>query len=225
VNFRDLHTFARPELLQQALTHPTYANQHPGVPTNQRMEFLGDAVLQLIVSEMLLERYGEWDEGRLTKARSRLVDRDHCAALADALGLGAALRTERGLVLAPESKAYADAFEAYVAAVHLDGGLDRARATLGVVLRDAVEQVSAGPLVDAKSRLQEWCQARRLARPVYHMTRDGRAHESRFSVEVEVGGRRFGPTIAPKIKTAEGAAAAVALAALESEGGFGPGAP
>src|SRR5205085_1060823 len=103
--------------------------------------------------------------------------------------------------------AYADVFEAFVAALYLDAGPDGMRAALLPVLRDAVERLSQTTLLDAKSRLQEWCQARQLALPVYKPTREGPAHASRFAVEVEVAGRSFGPTIAPKIKTAEVAAA------------------
>ncbi len=224
MTFVALHTFAEPALLEQALTHPSYANEHPGVPTYQRLEFLGDAILQLIVSEILLHRFPNWDEGALSKARSHLVDRRQCAALAGRLGLGAALRTERGLQgsVAPGSKVLADVFEAYVAAIYLDAGLDKARATLGPLLAAQVDTLAPDSLKDAKSELQEYCQARRLALPLYaEAGHTGPDHARLFAVHVVVEGRTFGPATGSKKQLAEAAAARLALEELREGGAEG----
>lgn len=219
--YTDLHTFADPALLEQALTHPSYANEHPGTPTYQRLEFLGDAVLQLVASELLLARHPDWDEGRLSKARAQLVDRRQCAVLANALGLGEALRTERGLAggVSSGSKVLADAFEALVAAVYADAGLARAREVVAPLLAPALDALTPDSLKDAKSALQELCQARRLPLPDYRdLGHTGPDHAREYAVEVVVEGRAYGPGVGRAKRHAQDAAARIALASLESEG-------
>lgn len=216
--YTELHTFRDPALLARALTHPSYANEHPGEVSNQRLEFLGDAVLQLIVSELLLARFPEWDEGRLTKARARLVDRRQCAVLAVELGLHRNLRTDSrlGLGVEPGSKVLADAFEALVAAIYVDGGLECARRAIEPLVTKKVDGLDADMLRDAKSELQERCQARQLPAPVYvEVTRSGPAHALVFGVTVSVGGEVYGPSTGTSKKAAQLGAAALALAALE----------
>lgn len=218
--FQDLHAFRDPALLEQALTHPSFANEHPGTPTYQRLEFLGDAVLQLVASELLLARFPTWDEGDLSKARARLVDRTHCAQLANDLGIPAALRTERGLAsgVAPGSKVLADAFEALVAAIYVDGGLERARGAITPLLTPKADGLDADRLKDAKSELQERCQARRLPLPIYQDTgHTGPDHARMYQVTVIVAGVSYGPGSGRKKQAAEADAARIALLALAVE--------
>lgn len=215
--FAHLHTFRAPALLEQALTHPSYANEHPGAPTNQRLEFLGDAVLQLVVSELLLERFPSWDEGRLTKARARLVDRRQCAVLAAELELHRHLRTDGrlGVAMEPGRKVLADAFEALVAAIYVDGGLESVRSAITPLLTPKVDLLDADMLKDAKSELQEHCQANQLPAPVYQeVARSGPAHALVFGVTVSVGTAVYGPCAGTSKKTAQLAAAALAMAAM-----------
>ena len=208
MSFASLHTFANPSLLTQAMTHPSYANEHPGVPTNQRMELLGDAVLQLIVSEVLLARYPDWAEGQISKARALVVDRRSCAAMAERLGMRGAVRTERGLVVAARSKVLADVFEAWVAAVYLDAGLEVCRAVLVPLLPT---DVAPEAIVDSKSKLQELCQGRGLALPTYVGTASGPAHDLRHEFYVTVAGVTYGPGVGTRKRTAEFEAARLAL--------------
>lgn len=222
MHYRDLHTFAVPHLLRLALTHPSYANEHPGEESNQRLEFLGDSVLQLVVSELLLARFPEWDEGRLTKARARLVDRRQCAMLAVALELHRDLRTDSalGAGVDPQSKVLADVFEAIVAAIYLDAGLPGAREALTRLLTPLLGDLALAPLTDVKSRLLEWCQARKLPPPAYEeLARRGPAHALVFGVTVSVGGTVYGPSVGSSKKTAQLGAAALALASLEGDAG------
>lgn len=206
-----LHPFADPALLTQAMTHPSYTTEHPGVPTNQRMELLGDAVLQLIVSELLLERYPDWTEGQISKARAALVDRKSCAAIAEDLGMRAALRTERGLVIVARSKVMADAFEAWVAAIYQDAGLEACRAVLLPLLPN---DVAADDLRDPKSALQELCQAQSRPLPTYADSFTGPDHDRRYAVHVTVDGVTYGPGIGTRKRTAEVEAARMALRGL-----------
>lgn len=218
MTYRELHTFADPALLEQALTHPSYANEYPGTPTYQRLEFLGDAVLQLLASELVLGRFPDWDEGRLTKARQHLVDRRQCTALAVHLGLNAALRTERGLVgtMAPKSKALADVFEAYIGAIYVDGGLDAARGVVEPLLGPLVDGLEPEALRDAKSALQEYCQALRLPLPAYvHDGHTGPDHARVHRVRVQVADVVYGPGLGTKRQLAEAEAARIALEALQ----------
>ncbi len=217
MTWREAHTFSDSTLVEQAFTHPSFVNECPGVATNQRLEFLGDAVLQLVVSELLLARFPDWDEGQLTKARSRLVDRRQCGLIAQAFGMADSLRTERGLSggFAPGSKVHSDVFEAWVAAVYVDAGLDGARAVLTPIFAPLLAGLAAAPLKDVKSLLQEWCQARRLPLPVYVEGEiDGPPHARRFRVSVFVGEDAYGPGVGSTKKAAEVAAAEAALAAL-----------
>jgi ribonuclease-3 len=219
-SFRELHAFEDPALLDQAMTHPSYANEHPGTPTYQRLEFLGDAVLQLVASQLLLTRFPDLDEGGLSKARARLVDRTHCAELAGDLGIPAALRTERGLAggVAPGSKVLADAFEALVAAIYVDGGLEAARAAISPLLAKKADALDVDMLKDAKSELQEQCQARKLPLPLYEdHGHSGPDHARVYHVTVTVAGVVYGPGSGRKKQVAEAAAARIALAATAVE--------
>lgn len=178
--------------LREALTHPSYTNEQrrSGVSDNQRLEFLGDAVLSLCVSEMLMAVFADVDEGQLTVMRAALVNAEALASGARTLGLGDALQLGRGADAAGErnrSNVLADAMEAVIGAVYLDLGLDQARVVSRTLLGERVAQLVAdgGMERDPKSRLQELLQSRGLEAPTYHVVEvEGPPHARRFTVRV-----------------------------------------
>ena len=204
------HGFARPELLVRALTHRSLANelaasgQAPAsgdVPAtsagdNERLEFLGDAVLGLVVGEALFVSHPEWHEGELTRVRAQLVSRQHMAEVAAAIGLGVHLRVSRGEDrggLRRRSTVLSNTMEAVMAALFLDGGLEPVRAfTRRWVMGEAAEQLaeelrSGAALGNYKSALQEQLQAARTGSPVYRLkSESGPGHRKRFLVEVRL---------------------------------------
>lgn len=219
-HYSELHAFATPALLEQALTHPSYTYEHPGVPDNQRFEFLGDAVLQLLVSELLSERYPAWDEGALSKARSHVVDTRNLARLSESLGLPAALRGGRGIAneIARGGKILADVFEAFVAAVYFDAGLSRTREVVTPLLAPSMDALNDAPLLDPKSALQQHLEGKGLERPRYVLIgQTGPSHAPCFTVEVYSQERLLGVGTGPRKQRAEAEAAREALAALEAE--------
>jgi ribonuclease-3 len=178
--------FAQPDLLRRALTHRSFGSDH-----NERLEFLGDAVLSTAVSALLYERHGESDEGDLTRVRAHLVREDSLFRVALLLGLPEALRLSEGELRgggAQRPSILADALEAVIGAVFLDGGFEAAhtlvRSLFGEVIQ-ATEVESWGK--DAKTELQEWLQARRVPVPAYRITATrGQAHAQTFEVECAV---------------------------------------
>jgi len=180
------HAFRRPELLQQALTHRSYGATH-----NERLEFVGDAVLNCVVGTVLFERFPALNEGDLSRVRAALVNQDTLARVARRLGLGAAIRLGDGEQRsggADRASILADALEAVFGAVFVDGGFDPARRVIvgcyGAILADADPAVLGK---DPKTRLQEWLQARRLPVPDYVVTgTTGEAHAQTFEVECRI---------------------------------------
>jgi ribonuclease III len=197
------HGFADPELLVRALTHRSLVNQlaHAGraeeagkQEDNERLEFLGDAVLNLVVAEALCESHPEWREGELTRVRARLVSRQHMARVAEAIGLGEYLRLSRGEEqggLRGKSTVLSNAMEAVMGALFLDGGLETVRRfARNQVLGEAAAQlarelVSGEALGNYKSALQERLQTRREGTPIYRVKDEsGPPHRRRFLIEV-----------------------------------------
>ncbi|MBW2458867.1 MAG: ribonuclease III [Deltaproteobacteria bacterium] len=180
--------------LSEALTHPSFTNERRlrGEVDNQRLEFLGDAVLGLCVSELLMEAFGDVDEGDLTVMRAALVNAEALAAGARALDLAAALRLGRGADVAGErhrTNVLADALEAVIAAVYLGGGLEAAREVSRLVIGDRLDELleNGGIERDAKSRLQELAQAQGLGTPGYQIVAvEGPPHAHTFTAEVSV---------------------------------------
>jgi len=180
------HRFARFDLLQRALTHRSFGADH-----NERLEFLGDAVLSLAVSSLLYERYAGSDEGDLTRLRAHLVREDSLHREALKLGLPEVLRMSDGEARgggAQRPSILADAFEAVLGAAYVDAGYE---AALGVVRRLLGETIvnasGAAWAKDAKTALQEWLQARRMAVPTYRIVATrGQAHAQEFEVECAV---------------------------------------
>lgn len=205
-------------LLQQALTHPSFANENPGTPSNQRLEFLGDAVVGLVVTELLYEARADWPEGELSRARSSLVNTQVFERIGVELGLDRALRASKGL--ARKGKLVADAFEALVGAVWLEGGLPAAHAFLDPLIRPRIAGLAPEKApIDACSRLQELLQARHAGLPDYHEREvpDSPDHDRKWEASVTVDGKTYGPAVASRKKQAKAAAAALALAALAPE--------
>ncbi len=180
------HRFAQPRLLTCALTHRSFGADH-----NERLEFLGDAVLSLAVSSLLYERFSGSDEGDLTRVRAHLVREDSLHRVALELGLPEVVRlsegeTRGGGALRPSI--LADAVEALIGAVFVDGGCDRAQETVRLLFGEVIAATEVDAWTkDAKTELQEWLQARRLPVPAYRIvgTR-GEKHAQTFEVECAV---------------------------------------
>ncbi len=180
------HRFADAGLLTQALTHRSFGTDH-----NERLEFLGDAVLSLAVSSLLFEHFAGSDEGDLTRVRAHLVREDSLHRMAVQLDLPEVLRLSEGEARgggAQRPSILADALEALIGATFLDGGFDAARGLVQRLFGEVIATTDMGSWSkDAKTELQEWLQARRLAVPVYSIraTR-GQAHAQTFEVECSV---------------------------------------
>ena len=176
-----------PALLEAALTH-----RSAGGPNNERLEFLGDAVLNCVVGAALYERFPALPEGDLSRVRAGLVNGDTLARVARQLGLGPSILLGEGEVKnggAERSSILADALEALFGAVYLDGGFDAARKVIVTCYASVLQDVDPGALgKDPKTSLQEWLQARRWPVPEYVVTvTSGEPHEQRFTVEFDAG--------------------------------------
>lgn len=206
------HRFERRDLLVEALTHASAAGRFEA--DNQRLEFLGDRVLGLVVAEALIERFPAETEGRLAPRLNALVRRETCAEVAAALGLGEHLRMARSEAMTGGRKKtalLADATEAVIAAVYLDGGLPAAKAAILRLWADRFDTQAEAP-IDAKTALQEWAQGKGLPLPVYALIdRKGPDHAPHFIIEarLEDGRARRGEGAAKR--GAEQAAAAALL--------------
>lgn len=216
------HAFRQPELFLQALTHRSHGATH-----NERLEFIGDAVLNCVVAAVLFERFPAIPEGDLSRVRANLVNRDTLALLARRLDLGAEIRLGEGELRSGGDRRpslLADTLEALFGAVFVDAGYDAARGVIERVY--AVEFASLDPATlgkDPKTRLQEWLQARRLAVPEYTVTLvAGEAHAQTFTVECRIPALVIAATgSGPSRRMAEQIAAAEAYAVASAS----PGAP
>lgn len=197
----------------QALTHPSFAHEVPGTSDNQRLEFLGDAVLGLCVSDELISRYPDAQEGQLTRTRAQVVSTEALSEFARDKRIAEAMRFGRGAEqgnLHGSAKVLADAVEALIAACYLDQGMEAARRICEEVLQAGLR--AAGGSRDAKSELQERVQALRLAPPTYRVVeRLGPAHETEFVVEVVARGVVLASGRGRSRRAAEAAAARAAL--------------
>jgi len=211
------HTPRAPELFAAALTHRSAAG-----PNSERLEFLGDAVLNLIAAEHLYQRFPGADEGTLSRLRARVVSGEPLARVALAIGVGDALRLGPGELKTGgfrRESILADALEALCGALYLDGGLELARRVMLGLLKDQLDALEPhAELKDPKTRLQEWLQARGLELPRYSIDGvEGESHAQHFRVTCEV------PALAARAqgegssrRRAEQAAAERLLAGLES---------
>jgi len=180
------HTFAQPQLLQRAVTHRSSGTDH-----NERLEFLGDAVLSLAISGLLFERFGGSDEGDLTRVRAHLVREDSLHRVALLIGLPEVLRLSEGEARgggAQRPSILADALEAIIGATFLDGGFEAANRLVKGLFGEVIATTELdGWAKDAKTELQEWLQARRLPVPGYRIVNTrGQAHAQTFEVACAV---------------------------------------
>jgi ribonuclease-3 len=215
------YQFKDRRLLVEALTHSSYARESPGrIRDNERLEFLGDAVLNLAVSVRLADTFPEYSEGGLSRARARLVEAEHLARVAVSLGLGKSLRLghgERKTGGEKKTTLLADAIEAIVAAVYRDGGLERAQAFVDrfIIPQDLMARAEELLSVDYKSALQEYLQARGLPLPRYRIVAEqGPEHQKLFTVELTAGGEPTAQGRAGTRKAAEQQAARKVLEVL-----------
>lgn len=183
------HRFAKPELLDQALTHASA--RATGRGNNERMEFLGDRVLGLVIAEMLFEQFPDEPEGNLARRFNAMVRLDTCADVARDIGLSEAIRTappEDHAKLKENRTVLGDACEALIAALYLDGGLAAAGGFIRAHWQSRLGEVQAVER-DAKTALQEWALARALPVPDYvELSREGPDHDPHFVMEVRVKG-------------------------------------
>ncbi len=218
------HRFRDLKLLDQALRHSSYAHERPeSGPSNEQLEFLGDAVLALAISDLLLVSFPQSSEGELSRSRAALVNARQLAALARQLDLGPHLLLGRG----EESQAgrekpslLADALEAVLAACFLDGGLKAAQKVTRSWFGPLLETNARLSWQDFKTALQEFTQARYKLSPSYHLLEEsGPSHHRRFRVEVRLGLEPLAQGEGPSKKQAAQMAARLALERLEEEEG------
>jgi ribonuclease-3 len=222
------HTFADPNLLDRALTHRSVSPE-PGAAAasgdNEQLEFLGDAILGMLVSEELLRAFPKWSEGQLSKSRARLVNESSLASVARQIGLGRYLRLGRG-----EEKTggrekpalLADALEAVVAAIYLDGGLAAAREFVDrALVAGALEAEAVSPgRSDHKSALQELLQAGGLGQAEYRVVEEsGPDHRKMFLIEVRASGASATGTGRTKKEAEQDAARSVLEQLVPQSGG------
>ncbi|MEJ1993235.1 MAG: ribonuclease III [Maritimibacter sp.] len=210
------HSFSQPELLVRALTHGSISSETR--PDNQRLEFLGDRVLGLVMAEALLAADTKASEGQLAPRFNALVRKEACADVAREVDLGAVLKLGRSEMMSGGRRKQAllgDAMEAVIAAVYLDGGFEAAREMILQLWGKRIDTVEADAR-DAKTSLQEWAQARKQTPPKYVETgRTGPDHAPVFTISVRLDNGEEASATAPSKRAAEQAAAKALLSRLE----------
>ena len=206
------HAFGDSELALLALTHPSHAHERGEGRGNERLEFLGDAVLDVVVAEALFAAHPDWDEGQLTRKRAAMVSREALAERAREIGLPELIRlgrTELASGGADKESIQANAYEAAIGALYLDGGLEAVRRAVA----DWISADAEAAVRDPKTAFQEWAHAELRATPTYHTVHDSAvdADEERFRVEVRVSGETYGAGVGRSKRRAERAAARSAL--------------
>jgi ribonuclease-3 len=222
------YVFRDRALAETALTHTSWRNEAsaPGRTDNERLEFLGDAVLALVVSDLLMRRLPDSDEGDLTRARAARVSEGGLARAAGTLDLGRFLFVGRGEERTGgrgRPSILADALEALMGAVYLDGGLEAVAAAVARLFQSELGDVDSHARLDYKSRLQERAQALWQVAPVYQVVAEsGPDHDKRFEVALSFAGRQWARASGRSKKEAEQSAAALALETIEREPRPGP---
>jgi len=213
------YRFQDEDLLKSALTHASGANHR--LASNERLEFLGDAVLGLIVCEWLYRHYPGFLEGELTRIKSSVVSRKTCAKLSERLGFGSLLTLGKGMTGYGPTPAsvLSDVFESVLGAIYLDGGLEAARRFLEPIITSEIELTIRGQLgSNPKSQFQQFAQQRFGATPTYELLDEqGPDHSKCFKVAAQVAGRTFPPAWGRTKKEAEQRAARNALGAIEGD--------
>ncbi|MBX3435199.1 MAG: ribonuclease III [Pirellulales bacterium] len=213
------YAFRDPQLLEAALTHASGVAHR--LSSNERMEFLGDAILGKVVCERLFHRYPEYSEGELTKIKSVVVSRDTCARMSDALGLSEYLILGKGMAADPSvpRSVLAAAFESLIAAIYLDGGIDAAEAFILQHVEAEIESaVSCEFGGNYKSMLQQFAQREHGVTPNYRLLDEkGPDHSKCFKISAQVGEQRFPPAWGRSKKESEQRAAHNAICRLRGE--------
>ncbi len=215
--------FRDPNLFRLALTHRSYCNEHEldATESYERLEFLGDAVLELTISDYLYSHFPDADEGQLTKSRSSLVRGEVLARVARRLGLGDLIRVGRGVEDSggrDQDSVLAAVFEANIAAIYLDRGMDAARDFIARHMAQELADITRGgpPPENPKSRLQELLQGQGRPTPQYRLVhREGPDHNPTFTVEAFVDDEVIGTGCGGRKSEAESAAATAALQSLQ----------
>lgn len=214
------YQFRKPDLLETALTHRSLAPSG-GTRNNEKLEFLGDAVLDLVVSDLLMQQFPRHQEGDLSKLRASLVNARILAEKARALGLGTEIRLGKGEEKSggrEKESILAAAYEALLGAIYLDRGFPAARRVLARQFAADLKARASGAVEDCKTRLQEITQRIFKTTPTYTLVREtGPDHAKHFVSQISVAGRTFGRGEGRSKKSAEQAAAMEALQALQEE--------
>lgn len=206
------------ELLTLALTHRSFAYESGGLPTNERLEFLGDSVLGLIITEALYERFPDFDESRLSPLRSGVVNMRALAQIARDLELGASLRIGKGEENTggrDKNSILADSFEALVGAIYLQHGYEVTTSIVMRLMSGSIEEaVSRGAGLDGKTALQEFVAAQNWAAPEYRVSESGPDHDKNFVAVAVVNGQTYPEGKGKSKREAEQIAARLAFEAL-----------
>lgn len=210
-----------PQLLERALTHRSYAYEHGGLPTNERLEFLGDSVLGLVVTDALFHRHPDLSEGQLAKLRAAVVNMRALADVGRKLELGRYVRLGRGEEATgghDKSSILADTVEALIGAVYLESGLAAAADLVHRLVDDLIVASAAlGAGLDWKTSLQELTSQAALGVPEYHVSETGPDHAKVFTASAIVGGTVYGVGQGRSKKEAEAQAAQAAWSVLRSD--------
>ncbi|HEY8153819.1 MAG TPA: ribonuclease III [Myxococcota bacterium] len=217
------YRFRDAELASTALTHPSWANEVDGGGGNERLEFLGDAVLDLVIANELYAAHPDWAEGDLTRARAALVNQRALAEVSRSIGLGRFVklgRTEQRSAGGDKDRVLANCLEALIGAVFLDGGLAPSTELLRRLFAPAIQAGGATGTRDPKTAFQEWAHAQHRTTPSYDTVGDsGVDHdEQRFRVEVRIGSETWGSGSGRSKRSAEQAAARAAIARRDGHG-------
>jgi len=218
-----VHQFREPRLCEQALTHKSWANENqvPGRSHNERLEFLGDAVLSLVVSDLLMKRHPNSPEGELSKTRAAVVNEAGLARVAESLSLGQWIFLGKGEEQAggrSKPSILADTLEALIGSVYVDAGFDAAYRSVEALFVERLLEAQNVAGRDYKSRLQELSQAHLKLAPTYIVVaQTGPEHETTFEVAAHIGSREYARATGRSKKAAEQAAAAQAFELVEAE--------
>lgn len=223
LEYRINYTFKKRDLLIQALTHRSYSNENKLLYSNERLEFLGDAVLNMIISDYLIKKFPHSPEGDLSKLRAMIVNETTLSRIALRIELGRELLLGKGENMTGgrrKSSLLSDALEALIAAIYLDGGIENATFFVNKFFDEEIRTIfSKGVSYDFKTDLQEYCQGRFGILPRYHVAREsGPDHKKVFEVKLFIKDIHYGSGIGRTKKEAEQKAAQEALERLKAEG-------